>query len=261
MKLFNYIDSVNKKNEKVLSVFLTAGYPDKDTFTDLAVDVLNSGADMLEIGIPFSDPLADGPVIQYSSHVALGNGVKVKDCIKYAEEIKKQVDKPLIFMSYLNPILSYGIERFLVDSKNAGVSGLIIPDLVPEEYYNVIGNNKNELDIILLCTPTTQVDRIKKVDSLSNGFIYFVSVNGTTGERDLKDEHLLLPIKKAYNEIEKNKMLVGFGVSNKESVKFFSRVCDGVIVGSAIVNKLDKPGGIAKAIELVKELKQACRNY
>jgi tryptophan synthase alpha chain len=258
MKLFDYIDSINKKNEKVLSVFLTAGYPNKDNFTQLAVKILNAGADMLEIGIPFSDPLADGPVIQYSSHKALENGIKVKDCIEYALEIKKQTDKPLIFMSYLNPLLSYGIEKFWNDSISAGVSGLIIPDLVPEEYINIIGSNKNDLDIILLSTPTTPPERLKKIDLISNGFIYFVSVNGTTGERNLNNEEILIPIKKAYKAIKKNKMLVGFGISNEESVKFFSPVCDGVIVGSAIVNKLDKPNGEEKAVELIKELKAAC---
>ncbi len=258
MKLFEYIDNINNKNEKVLSVFLTAGYPNKEQFEDIALNLLNAGADILEIGIPFSDPLADGPVIQYSSHIALQNGVTVKDCIEYVKKIRIKTDKKLIFMSYLNPIIAYGVENFIKDSLSAGINGLIIPDLVPEEYVNVLGKNTDSIDIILLSTPNTPAARLIKIDQLSEGFIYFVSVNGTTGVRELNDPNIIIPIEKAYKTISKNKMLVGFGVSNKESVKLLTKYCDGVIVGSAIVNKLDKPNGTKEAIEFVKELKQAC---
>jgi len=260
MKLFEYINKINSKGEKALSVFLTAGFPKKENFVELALDILNAGADMLEIGIPFSDPLADGPVIQHSSHIALENGMKVKDCINFAKEIKSKSDKPIIFMSYLNPLVAFGIEKFIEECVKVGVEGLIIPDLVPEEYTNILGGTKKEIDIILLSTPTTPIDRLKNIDMLSKGFIYFVSVNGTTGVRELKDEKVLLPIKNAYSEIKLNKMLVGFGISDEESVKYFSPVCDGVIVGSAIVSKLNKPNGKEEAVYLVKKLKAACLN-
>lgn len=260
MKLFEYIDKINSNGEKALSVFLTAGFPKKENFVELALDILNAGADMLEIGIPFSDPLADGPVIQHSSHIALENGIKVKDCINFAKEIKLKSEKPIIFMSYLNPLISYGINNFIEECVNVGVEGLIIPDLVPEEYANVLGGITKELDIILLSTPNTPIDRLKRIDVLSKGFIYFVSVNGTTGVRELRDEKVLLPIKTAYSEIKLNKMLVGFGISDEKSVKYFSPACDGVIVGSAVVSKLDKLNGKVEAIDLVKKLKLACLN-
>lgn len=258
MNLNNYIDSINKRNEKVLSVFLTAGYPNKKDFVKLAVDTLDAGADMLEIGIPFSDPLADGPVIQHSSQKALENGLKIEDCFNFAKEITSLSNKPVVFMSYLNPILSYGINRFNDDMLKANISGVIIPDLVIEEYYNILNENFTS-DVILLSTPNTPVSRLKQIDKLSKGFIYYVSVNGTTGERNLRDENIIKPIQKAYKEIEKNKMLVGFGISNEKSVEYFKDFCDGVIVGSAVVSKLAEDNGKSKVLDLVKRLKSACK--
>jgi len=259
MKIAKYIDEINAKGEKVLSVFLTAGYPQKNTFVDLAADILKNGADMLELGVPFSDPLADGPVIQTSSTEALLNGVTLTDVLGYVKEIKSKIDKPIILMSYINPILNYGIEKFLDACKVYGVDGLILPDLVIEEYNELLGDINPDLDIVLLCTPTTPDDRIKQIDEQSMGFVYCVSLNGTTGVRNQFDESILKPIKNAKQLITKNKMLVGFGISNEESVKYFAPYCDGVIVGSAVVKLLtDESCGKEKAIELVKILKSAC---
>ncbi|MFH0735745.1 MAG: tryptophan synthase subunit alpha [bacterium] len=261
MNISNYIDTINKSGQKILSVFLTAGYPNKQNFAEIAINVLNAGADMLEIGIPFSDPLADGPVIQNSSNIALQNGTTIKDCILFAKQISDKVNKPIIFMSYINPILNYGIERFVKDAENAGVKGLIIPDLVIEEYNEILQDVKTDLEIILLCTPTTPDERIKQIDEVSNGFVYCVSLNGTTGVRNEFDEDILKPIKNAYQLIIKNKMLVGFGISKPEDVKYFSPCCDGVIVGSAVVKLLaDGKDGEGKVIELVRKLKGACKN-
>lgn len=259
MKIAKYIDEINAKGEKVLSVFLTAGYPQKNTFVDLAADILKNGADMLELGVPFSDPLADGPVIQTSSTEALLNGVTLTDVLGYVKEIKSKIDKPIILMSYINPILNYGIEKFLDACKVYGVDGLILPDLVIEEYNELLGDINPDLDIVLLCTPTTPDDRIKQIDEQSMGFVYCVSLNGTTGVRNRFDETILKPIQNAKQLITKNKMLVGFGISNEESVKYFAPYCDGVIVGSAVVKLLtDESCGKEKAIELVKILKSAC---
>ncbi len=259
MKIANYIDEINAKGEKVLSVFLTAGYPDKESFVELAVDILKNGADMLELGVPFSDPLADGPVIQTSSTEALLNGVTLTDVLGYVKDIKSKIDKPIILMSYINPILNYGIEKFLDVCKVYGVDGLILPDLVIEEYNELLGDINPDIDIVLLCTPTTPDDRIKQIDEQSKGFVYCVSLNGTTGVRNQFDDSILKPIKNAKNLITKNKMLVGFGISNEESVKYFAPYCDGVIVGSAVVKLLaDESCGKEKAIELVKKLKSAC---
>lgn len=259
MKIAKYIDEINAKGEKVLSVFLTAGYPQKNTFVDLAADILKNGADMLELGVPFSDPLADGPVIQTSSTEALLNGVTLTDVLGYVKEIKSKIDKPIILMSYINPILNYGIEKFLDACQVYGVDGLILPDLVIEEYNELLGDINPDLDIVLLCTPTTPDDRIKQIDEQSMGFVYCVSLNGTTGVRNRFDESILKPIQNAKQLITKNKMLVGFGISNEESVKYFAPYCDGVIVGSAVVKLLtDESCGKEKAIELVKILKSAC---
>jgi len=129
-----FIADKNRNDEKILSVFLTSGFPDPNTFTELALNVLDAGADMLEIGFPFSDPIADGPIIQHSSQTALNNGIDLNKTLKYVKEIKANTDKPIILMGYANPLLSYGIEKFSVDSKKFGVDGLIVPDIPLDEY-------------------------------------------------------------------------------------------------------------------------------
>ncbi|HUX60181.1 MAG TPA: tryptophan synthase subunit alpha, partial [Ignavibacteriaceae bacterium] len=151
----DYISNKRKSNEKVLSVFLTAGFPNKNTFVDLALKVLDSGADLIEIGFPFSDPLADGAVIQHSSQIAIENGINLKETLNFVREIRKGTDKPIILMGYANPVLSYGINEFANDAKSAGVNGVIIPDVPIEEYDNFFNGNFEGLDTILLITPTT----------------------------------------------------------------------------------------------------------
>ena len=130
-----YINKLNTNNRKALSVFLTAGYPQKNNFLPLAIDILEAGADMLELGIPFSDPIADGPVIQASSQIALENGITIDDTLNYARAIKSKTDKPVILMGYANPLLAYGLTEFITDAKNSGVDGFIIPDVPLEEYH------------------------------------------------------------------------------------------------------------------------------
>jgi len=255
MKIAEYISSVNNKNEKVLSAFLTAGFPDKESFVETSLGLLDAGADMLEIGIPFSDPLADGPVIQASSHAALVSGIKVKDCLKYTEEIRAKTDKPIALMSYANPILSYGASSFFRDAANAGANGLIIPDLVVEEYENLTDGLSDILELILLCTPTSTDERIRRIDELSKGFVYCVSITGTTGVQKSLDHNVIDAVKNAYSIIKKNKMLVGFGISKKEDKDLFAPYCDGVIVGSAIIKALTE-GGRKQAERLMQEIKQ-----
>ena len=218
----NYISEKNKNNEKVLSVFLTSGFPDKNNFSELAVEVLNAGADMLEIGFPFSDPLADGPTIQHSSQISLEAGINIEKTFEYVKEIRKKSDKPIILMGYANPVLSYGIEKFANDSKSVGVNGVIIPDIPIDEYENFFNNSFDGLEVVLLVTPTTPAERIKKIDEMSQGFVYYVSMTGTTGKQVKHDESILTPLKNASNLITKNKMLVGFGISNADDVKTFS---------------------------------------
>jgi len=257
----NYITKKNNAGEKVLSVFLTSGFPDKENFSELALKLLETGADMLEIGFPFSDPLADGPVIQLSSNIALKNKINLETTFRYVNQIKKGTDKPLILMGYANPVLNYGIDKFAEQSKKYGVDGIIIPDIPIEEYSNFFNSSFKELDVILLVTPTTSPERIHVIDEKSKGFIYCVSVKGTTGEHKQTANENLNFVKNTYSLMKKNKMLVGFGISNEQDVLTYSPFCDGVIVGSAIIKSLmDEIYPYKNTIELVKKLKSPLLN-
>ena len=255
----DYIKKKNEANEKVLSVFLTSGFPDKENFAGLALDILNAGADMLEIGFPFSDPLADGPIIQASSQKALLNGINLHTTFEYVKEIRKKNNKPLILMGYANPVLSLGIDKFAEEIKNSGANGVIIPDVPIDEYDNFFNKSFEDIDKILLITPTTSEERVKEIDKRSSGFVYCVSVSGTTGLHN-KNKSLEF-IKKNQKLVTRNKMLVGFGISNEEDAKRYSPFCDGVIVGSAVIKSLtNENGNHNQTIELVKKLKNALRN-
>ncbi len=253
-----YIAEKNSNGEKVLSVFLTSGFPNKSDFSDLAVSVLEAGADMLEIGFPFSDPLADGPIIQHSSQTALDNGVKLEDTFNYISEIRKQSNKPLIMMGYSNPVMNYGIENFAKSAKEAGVNGVIIPDVPIEEYDNFFDASFSDLDKILLITPTTSDKRISLIDEKSSGFIYCVSVKGTTGEQKHSAKDNSGFVEHTYSLVKKNKMLVGFGISKEEDVKSYAPNCDGVIVGSAVIKSLmNEKSPYKNTVDLVRRLKKA----
>jgi len=259
-EIARYIDQVNQNKRKALSVFLTAGYPQKKDFTSLALDILDHGADLLELGIPFSDPLADGPVIQKSSQVALAQGITLKDTLHYAGQIRKKSAKPLILMGYANPLLRYGLARFIQDALNSGVNGLIIPDVPLEEYDTFWDTELMGLDIILLTTPTSSPHRIRQIDSYSSGFVYCVSITGTTGVRSSFDASVLENLTMTYQNVTRNKMLIGFGISQPEDIRRFKPYCDGLIVGSAVIRTLDDahPGDYSKAVNLVQSLGQAC---
>ena len=218
----NYISKKIINNKKVLSVFLTSGFPDKKNFVKLALKVLDAGADMLEIGFPFSDPLADGSIIQHSSQIALENGINLTKTFDFIKEIRKQTNKPLIMMGYANPVLSYGVKRFAESAKTFGVDGIIIPDIPIEEYENFYNNFFDDIDTILLVTPTTSDERIKLIDEKSSGFIYCVSVSGTTGIQNQNKISSLEFVKRAQSIVKKNKTLVGVGISNEEDANKFA---------------------------------------
>ncbi len=250
-----YIDSVNGRGEKVLSVFLTAGFPVKEDFVELALRILDAGADMLEIGIPFSDPLADGPVIQLSSQTAINKGVTTADVLRFASEIRAKTDKPLILMGYGNPVINYGREKFFNDALAAGVNGLIIPDVPLEEYDDFFAGKPDELEAVMLTTPQSGDARIREIDSVSKGFVYCVSVSGTTGARSGFSESELSSLKHTRQKIMNNKMLVGFGISGPETAKQVLPYCDGIIVGSAVIKRL-LGGDVEGAVGLVASLKE-----
>jgi tryptophan synthase alpha chain len=255
----DYIKKKNEATEKVLSVFLTSGFPDKENFVKLALDILDAGADMLEIGFPFSDPLADGPIIQGSSQKALSDGITLKTTFEFVKEIRKSSDKPLILMGYANPVLNFGINKFAEEIKNSGANGVIIPDVPIDEFDNFFDKSFEEIDKILLITPTTSEERVKEIDRKSSGFVYCVSVSGTTGLHN-KNKSLEF-IKKNQQLVTKNKMLVGFGISNEEDAKKYSQFCDGVIVGSAVIKSLmNGSGSYNQTMKLVRKLKEALKN-
>ncbi len=258
INISNYIQKINNNNKKALSIFLTAGFPTKKDFVDIAKNVLNSGADMLEIGIPFSDPLADGPVIQYSSQVALENKINLDDVFEICSEISNYTDKPLVLMGYANPIIKYGTKKFCKNSVDTGVSGLIVPDVPLEEFDSFYNQDFSQLQKILLTTPTSSNERIKMIDEKSEGFVYCVSVTGTTGVRNTFDETTFKNLKRTYTTLEKNKMMIGFGISNSENVKSFIPYCDGVIVGSAVIKMILEKKEMNEINSFIVNLNDAC---
>lgn len=255
-KISSHIEKVNRANRKALSIFLTAGFPAKENFVELALSVLENGADMLEIGIPFSDPLADGPTIQQSSQAALENGVNMKDVFAFCEKIKSKTDKPLILMGYANPIIKYGTKNFCEDAASSGAAGLIVPDVPVDEYESFYTNDFKDFEKILLTTPVSSDERIKEIDKKSEGFVYCVSVTGTTGARTNFDEHVLKNLERTYSLVTKNKMLIGFGISSPENIKTFSPFCDGVIVGSAVIKKINEDYKVLP--DFIRSLSDAC---
>jgi len=253
----NTIEQINNDGKKALSIFLTSGFPTIDKFIDNTNQIIKAGADLIELGMPFSDPLADGGVIQQSSQIALQNGVTQKLTFQFAEQIKKKNKTPLILMGYANTIIQYGKKQFEQDAINAGVDGLIIPDVPLEEFDDFFLPFSNTLDKILLTTPTSRKNRIIELDQKSEGFLYCVSVSGTTGVRDGFDESVTNNLKLTYELVKNNKILIGFGISKPENIKQLFPFADGFIVGSAII-KLLKDQKTDETVKLVKSLKKAC---
>jgi len=253
-----YIDNLNKNERKALSIFLTAGYPYKDKFVDLARNILDAGADMLELGIPFSDPLADGPIIQASSKVALDNGVTIKDVLSYSKELSEYSAKPIILMGYANPIRKYGINNFMDEAVNSGVKGLIVPDIPLDEHETFFEYSNPALDLILLTTPTSSDERIVEIDSKSRGFVYCVSVAGTTGIINDFNKNTGTNLSRTYSLVKNNKMMIGFGISKPEDITGFSPFCDGVIVGSKVIKSLLEGDSIEITLKIVSEFSAAC---
>lgn len=240
-----------KKNKNILSIYFTAGFPHLNDTQNILHSLQNHGADLIEVGMPYSDPLADGPVIQNSSMKALKNGMTIKKLFEQLIEIKAEIKIPLILMGYLNPVLQYGLNRFCEQAKNAGISGIILPDLpVPayeNEYQKVF--TENGLDFIFLITPETSEERIRKIDSLSNGFIYAVSSSSITGKNaDLKAQENYF---KRINSLKlKNKILIGFGIRNHQS---FEQACEhaaGAIIGTAYINAIEQAENIDEATKI-----------
>ncbi len=223
------------KNKKAFIAFLTAGYPNLSVTRKLILEFDKIGVDIVEIGVPFSDPLADGPVIQEASGVALKNNVNLTKILSLVKELRKYTQMPLVLMTYYNPVLRFGEQRLAKAAGACGLDGIIIPDLPPEEGHNFINlAKKNNLDVICFISPTTSVSRMKLIARRSSGFIYYVSLTGVTGQRAKLPFDLGRHIKQI-KKITPKPVCVGFGVSSAQQVSQINKIADGAIVGSAII--------------------------
>lgn len=234
-KKFN---ELKKKRRKALITFVTAGDPDIDVTINLVYKMVEGGADIIEIGIPYSDPLADGPIIQASSARALKKGTKIDDIMNAVKIIRQNTDVPFIYLVYYNSIYKYGMEKFLKNAKDSGVDGLIIPDLPLEERNDIKElSEKNDIYLIPLVAPTSN-DRIKKICENGKGFVYCVSTKGVTGVRNTieTDIEKYMDLVSKYTDLPK---AIGFGISGPDMAKKFAPYCDGIIIGSAIVKMIN----------------------
>jgi tryptophan synthase alpha chain len=233
------------KGKNILNVYCTAGFPQLNSTLDVMNALQQNGADIIELGMPFSDPLADGPVIQQSSTVALVNGMTIKKLFEQLKDFRKEIHLPVVLMGYMNSVLQYGFEKFCADAAAVGIDGLILPDLPEFEFETEYGAliKKNNLDFIFLITPETSDERVKKLDRLSSGFLYAVSSSSTTGtEKNIMKVTDYL--QKLQNLKLRNPVLVGFGIKDKQSFETACRYANGAIIGSAYINALNANSNI-----------------
>jgi tryptophan synthase alpha chain len=237
-----------RKGERVLNVYCTAGYPELDSTIAVMKALQNNGADLIELGMPYSDPLADGPVIQASSAKALQNGMTISKLFEQLDGFRKEINVPVVLMGYLNPLLQYGFEKFCAKAAEVGVDGLIIPDIPMFEYETEYAAiiKKYGLDFIFLVTPETSEERIKKLDNLSSGFLYAVSSSSITGsDKDFSPVETYLQRLKDIGL--KNPTLVGFGIKDKATFDMASRYANGAIIGSAYIKALEGKDDVESA--------------
>jgi tryptophan synthase alpha chain len=250
---------LKRKKQKAFIAFITAGYPNLSITRKLILEFSKIGVDIIELGVPFSDPMADGPIIQEASQRALKNKVNLNLILSLVKNMRRQVQVPICLMTYYNPIFCFGQENFVKKAVASGVDGVIIPDLPPEEGRPFINfANKHNLDVICFVSPTTAKKRLKFISNIARGFIYYVSLTGVTGPRKALPADLvsqLMIIKK----VTPKPVCVGFGVSTPAQVKQISKIADGVIIGSAIVKKIKenigRPGLVKRVSNFVSQLK------
>lgn len=229
-----------QKQKAILNVYCTAGYPQLNSTVDIMKSLQANGADLIELGMPYSDPLADGPVIQASSTKALQNGMTISKLFEQLKDFRTDIHLPVVLMGYLNPLLQYGFENFCASAKQVGIDGLIIPDIPIYEYENEFREiiKKYNLDFIFLVTPETSMERIKKLDELSSGFLYAVSSSSITGsDKDFSPVETYLKRLKEMNL--KNPILVGFGIKDKQTFQTACKYANGAIIGSAYIKAIE----------------------
>jgi tryptophan synthase alpha subunit len=250
------IQKAQKKKQKLFCVFLTLGFPSLTATKRLILTCENSGVDILELGFPFSDPLADGPTIQYSSEQALKKNVNIRDGFRLVKDLRaKGCRIPIIFFGYLNPVCAYGEKDFAKDARGAGIDGLIVPDLPPEEEKAFHEEcRRQKLQFVQLVAPTTADKRAKMLVQKSQGFIYYVSLRGVTGARKALPADLKAHLAKLKRMTSKP-VLAGFGISTPEQARAISHMSDGVIVGSAVIEHLKQ--GIPAAERFIEKMARA----
>lgn len=240
-----------QKDKNILSVFCTAGFPELNSIIPVLEELQNNGVDLVEIGMPFSDPTADGPVIQYSNTIAINNGMMLKVLFEQLKDIRQHIHIPLVLMGYLNPALQYGFDNFLRDAHACGIDGLIIPDLPMYEYETFFREKMEQygLQNIFLVTPQTAEDRIRKIDELTDAFIYIVSSNSITGgNADIKkSQHAYF---QRIKEMKlKNPTLIGFGIKDKKTFDTACEYANGAIIGTAFINTIDHSKNLKSDIQ------------
>ncbi|MBI4707273.1 MAG: tryptophan synthase subunit alpha [Candidatus Omnitrophica bacterium] len=244
---------LRKSGGKALIPYIMTGDPSLEATKKLIADIEEAGADIIELGVPFSDPLADGPTIQRAHERALQNGVTLRKVLALVKEIRQSSEVPLVLMTYFNPVFKFGIEAFAREASNAGVDGVIIPDLIPDEADDFIKAARQfKLDTIFLLAPTSTLERIKKVVKASTGFIYYVSITGITGAK----LSIGNPMKDTLEIIRSNTgkpVAVGFGISTPQEAASVSKLSEGVIIGSAIVRLIAEGKDIKDFVKKIKE--------
>ena len=237
-----------KKQTKILNVYCTAGFPQlEDTLTVMRA-LEKEGADVIELGMPYSDPLADGPVIQHSSTIALQNGMTIKKLFEQLLDFRKEISVPVLLMGYMNPILQYGFEKFCAEASAVGIDGLILPDLPEHEFETEYGAiiKKHELNFVFLVTPETSEERVKRLDALSSGFLYAVSSSSTTGkDKNMNDVKVYL--QKLKNLKLKNPVFVGFGIKDKQTFETACENANGAFIGTAFIKALENDNDVERA--------------
>ena len=260
IRIKNKFKELKQKKQKAFGVFLTAGYPSLEYSKNIFKKILDAKVDFIEIGLPFSDPMADGPLIQHSSQIAIEQNTSVEECFKLVKEIRKINNEiPIILMGYYNPIHYYGNLKFIKKAVLSGIDGLIIVDLPmeeDEEFYNL--SYKNNLPLIRLVTPTTDEERLKKILKNAHGFVYYVSVTGITGTKSASVNDVKNKIK-VIKKITNLPVIAGFGIKNSVDAKKMSSISDGIVIGSSLVNKIEevykKKNGLNEIFNFLKSFK------
>lgn len=260
MNGINRIRNAFGKGHPAFMPYLVLGYPTRQTSLEVAKTLVEAGADLLELGVPFSDPLADGPTIQAATQKALENGTTLKDCLAMTRELRDQgIDTPALFLGYINPMLAYGLEQFVADAVAAGLDGLIVPDLPPEEATELEALCAAQgLALVYLLAPTSTSERIGLVAKKSQGFIYMVSLTGVTGARQELSPGLSEFVARVRAQTD-TPLAVGFGIGTGSQAQAVAQIADGIIVGSALVKRAGE--SVQAVQELARELREALQAF